>query len=101
MKNPALLLLALVLTSTGAWAQQGGGPGHAPRGGGEQGHAGERAPRGAREELRALIRQQPPPQQEQALQGMERRSRQLSPEERMALRDQLRQQRAENGRRSP
>lgn len=103
MKKSALLLLVWVLTGSSAWAQQGGGPGRAPGGGVERGHPGEREARGQREDLRALIRQQPMPlqPQQQDARGAERRPRQLSPEERMALRDQLRQQRGENLRRPP
>ena len=98
MKDFALLLLVGALAGTGAWAQQGGGPGRAPRAGMER----EQDPRGQREELRALIRQQPsPPPWEENGQGAERRPRQLSREERMDLRNQLRQQRNENWRRPP
>lgn len=101
MKNPALLLLVWLLTSTGAWAQQGGGPGRAPRAGMEHGNSAEHPSRGQREALRTLIRQQPPSQREEEEPEGVRRPRQLSPEERMALRDQLRQQRGENWRRPP
>lgn len=102
MKNPASLLLVCALTSIGAWAQPGGGAGRAPRGHTEQAYAEEREPRGHREELRAAIRQQTPPQRPpEAAPGGDRRPRQLSPEERLALRNQLRQQRGENWPRPP
>ena len=93
-KTLSLLLLG-ALASAGVWAQQGSG--HAPRGAMEREHES----RGQREELRALIRQQPPPQRPEGLQGGERRPHQLSPEERQDLRNQLRQQRGENWRRTP
>lgn len=95
MSKSLSLLLIGALASVGVWAQQG--PGHAPRGGLEREHE----QRGQREELRALIRQQPPPQRPDGVQGGERRPHQLSPEERMDLRNQLRQQRSENWRRTP
>lgn len=91
----------MALTGTGAWAQQGGGHGRSPRGGSEPGRSGEHEPRGQREELRALIRHQAPPPREEREQAVERRSHQLSPEERMALREQLRQQRNVNAQRQP
>lgn len=80
----------------GAWAQ----PGHGPRGESIR-NAGDREPRVHREELRALIRQQPPARTEEEDAGVPRHPHQLSPEERRNLRNQLRQQRPQDWRHPP
>lgn len=94
MHKILFLLLIGALVNVGAWAQPGAN--HSPHGGSR-----EPEPQGQREELRTLIRQQVPPQRTDQVQGGERRLRQLTPEERRDLRDQLRQQRNDNWRRSP
>ncbi len=84
---------------TSAWAQ----PGHGPQDGAkEPDRAVERAPRVHRDELRALIRQQPLPLWEEGSPGAAPpHPHQLSPEERRNLRNQLRQQRGEDRRHPP
>lgn len=84
--------------ATGAWAQ----PGHGPRGGAAQGtRMVDREPHAQREELRTLIRQQPPSQWDEDGPEAQRHPRRLSPEERQNLRNQLRQQRGDDWRRPP
>lgn len=100
MKSPFVLLCLLTSLSSAALAQQGGGGFPRAHGGGER-QAAEHEPRHQREELRSLIREQRPQRPMQSAEQDDGRGRQLSREEREALREQLRQQRRESGRREP
>jgi hypothetical protein len=97
-------LLAIAFIACTAAAQQGGGPHPLPAGGASFGAAprDDMAPRHQRDELRSLIRdQRRSDHPAQSAQGDGPASRQLSREERQALRDQLRRQRPENWRHNP
>lgn len=93
MNKLSLVLLSAVLTAAGATAQprpgSGGGPGARP-GPSERQGAAERVSPHQREELRTFIRDQ-----RGAAPDEDRGHRQLSPQERHLLREQLRQQRRE------
>ena len=106
--KPRLFLLCAMLAACSAWAQQGGGP--PPRGGfvgpgGASFNAPGRDdgdPRRQRDELRSLIRDQRRADLgPEYPRSNEHASRQLSREEREALREQLRRQHPEGRRREP
>lgn len=108
MRRPLITFLASVLLCTAALAQpQPGGRARGDEHAGPQSLPRLEDPRGPdvrrqRDDLRSLIREQRHPEHLQS-EGGEREppARQLSPEERQALREQLRRQRAENWPRQP